>query len=52
MVEVLAYYNIKPIFVFDGRSIDLKAETNSKRTKEKEEFKAKATELLKEGKIE
>lgn len=25
MIEVLGYYNIKPIFVFDGRSFDLKS---------------------------
>lgn len=42
MVEILGYYNIKPIFIFDGRSFDLKSDTNQKRIKEKEENKAKA----------
>ena len=35
MIEILSFYNIKPIFVLDGRSISMKDETNEKRRKEK-----------------
>ena len=32
---MLDYYNIKPIFVFDGRSLPLKKDTLDKRNKTK-----------------
>lgn len=28
MVEILSYYKIEPVFIIDGRSFDLKADTN------------------------
>lgn len=33
MIEMLSYYNIKPIFVFDGKNIQMKAETQERRKK-------------------
>ncbi len=32
---MLSYYNIKPIFVFDGRAIHSKGDTLDKRRKDK-----------------
>ena len=36
MIDMLSYYNIKPIFVFDGRSVQAKSTTLDKRRKDKE----------------
>lgn len=52
MLEILLYYNIKPIFVFDGRSIEMKSDTNEKRIKEKMENKERGMQYLKEGNLE
>ncbi len=35
MIDMLSYYNIKPIFVFDGRSVQAKSNTLDKRKKDK-----------------
>lgn len=41
MLDMLSYYNIKPIFVFDGRSVMAKSDTLEKRKKSKQENKQK-----------
>ena len=52
MIEILYYYNIKPIFVFDGRNVEMKNETQQKRKKEKEENREKGMQYLSEGKLD
>jgi exonuclease 1 len=49
MLEILSYYGIKPILVFDGRYVGKKDETIEKRKKMKEENKQKGLELLEKG---
>lgn len=51
MLDMLSYYNIKPIFVFDGRAVHAKSETLLKRRKTKEENKAKGLEYLKNNQL-
>ena len=41
MLDMMSYYNIKPIFVFDGRAVQAKNHTLDKRKKSKEENKKK-----------
>lgn len=49
MLELLSYYSIKPICVFDGRYVGKKDETIEKRKKMKEENKKKGLEYLEQG---
>jgi 5'-3' exonuclease len=49
MLELLSYYGIKPICVFDGRYVGKKDETIEKRKKMKEENKKKGMEFLSQG---
>lgn len=49
-VSILLSYKIKPILVFDGRNLPSKSETEKKRRESRKENKAKAIQLLKEGK--
>jgi 5'-3' exonuclease len=51
MIEILSYYGIKPIFVFDGRTVELKKNTNLKRNEKKEFYKAKGQEFLNQGNV-
>ena len=46
MLDMLSYYSIKPIFIFDGRAVHAKTETLEKRKKSKEENKKKGLEFL------
>lgn len=46
MLELLHFYNIKPVLVFDGRSLAKKSATLEKRAKLKMENKQKAMESL------
>jgi len=36
MLDMLSYYNIKPIFIFDGKAVEAKSETLEKRKRAKE----------------
>ena len=49
MLDVLSYYNIKPICVFDGRYVGRKDETIEKRKRVKEENRQKGLKCLEEG---
>ena len=49
MLEILSYYKIKPIVVFDGRYVGKKGDTIEKRKKQKEENKQKGMEWLEKG---
>ena len=49
MLDLLAYYRIKPICVFDGRYISKKEATLEKRTKFKEDNKTRGLAFLKIG---
>lgn len=42
MVDLLLQYNIKPVFVFDGRSLPMKRKTVSKRQSIRKANEAKA----------
>lgn len=46
MLDLLSYYSIKPICVFDGRYIGKKGETIEKRKKLKEENRQKGLDFL------
>ncbi len=46
MISIFKYYNIKPIFVFDGKSDELKKDTVNKRMIEKNEAEDKYKKLL------
>ncbi|KAG8222761.1 hypothetical protein J437_LFUL007836 [Ladona fulva] len=48
-VNMLISYDIKPIMVFDGRYLPAKAATEKKRRKSREQNRAKAAELLRQG---
>ena len=52
MLDMLSYYSIKPIFVFDGRALHAKNDTLEKRKKNKEENKQKGLEFLKNNQLE
>lgn len=52
MIDLLTYYKIKPICVFDGRYVTHKNATIEKRIKSKEDNKAKGLQCLEEGKYE
>lgn len=49
MIDLLTYYKIKPICVFDGRYVGKKDDTIDKRKKAKEENKQKGLDYLKIG---
>lgn len=46
MLELMSFYSIKPVMVFDGRSLARKSATLEKRMKQKMENKKKAMESL------
>ena len=52
MLDLLSYYRIKPICVFDGRHVGKKEETLEKRRKSKEENKQRGLDYLKIGNME
>lgn len=49
MINTLQANGVRPVVVFDGKSLPSKAETNKKRTETKKENKAKAKMLFAEG---
>ena len=49
MLEILNYYKIKTIAVFDGRYVGKKGDTIEKRKKMKEENRVKGLEFLEKG---
>lgn len=49
MIDLLFYYQIKPICVFDGRYVGKKEDTLEKRKKNKEENRQKGMDYLKIG---
>lgn len=49
MLQILSFYNIKPIVVFDGRYVGKKNDTIDKRKKQKEENRQKGLEFLEKG---
>lgn len=49
MLDLLFYYKIKPICVFDGRYVGKKEDTIEKRKKSKEENRQKGMDYLKIG---
>ena len=51
MLEILSYYKIKPIVVFDGRYVGKKGDTIEKRKKQKEENKQKGMEWLEKASV-
>jgi exonuclease 1 len=51
-VTLLLSHNIKPILVFDGKHLAAKALTENKRRESRQAAKAKAAELLRDGKTE
>jgi 5'-3' exonuclease len=46
MLDLLEYYHIEPFFVFDGRSLPLKAETITKRKNIREDNKNKSSAMV------
>ncbi len=52
MLDMLSYYNIKPLFVFDGRALHAKSDTLEKRKKTKEDNKQKGLEFLKNNQLD
>lgn len=50
MLDLLKTYDIKPIFVFDGRSLNLKGDTIAKRKNVRESNKNKITEMMEKKK--
>lgn len=49
MLQVLSYYKIRPIMVFDGRYVGKKDETIEKRKRQKEENRLKGMAFLEKG---
>ena len=49
MLEILSFYKITPVIVFDGRYVGRKDETIEKRKKTKEENRQKGLEFLEKG---
>ena len=52
MLDMLSYYEIKPIFIFDGRAVEAKSGTLEKRKQAKEENKRKGLEFLANNQME
>eukprot|EP00913_Durusdinium_trenchii_P019723 g18541.t1 len=46
MCELLRYYRIKPIIVFDGEKLPAKAKEDQRRNQVREESRLKALELM------
>jgi flap endonuclease-1 len=52
MIDMLLFYNIKPIFIFDGKNVSAKNKTLQKRKKVKDQNKEKAEISIKNNDTE